>query len=174
MPATRLRHSIPPYIHVCTPTSRLQGTRASCLHTSTPPHRYTYNALTDIQNSMLSRLHTCSAPLELHTPRRYTCSVSPELQNSIPPHFHDAKHTSTLHTSTSAILQNPIHLYHHIATPAARLQTSRDLRLLISTSPGPHHASSAPCLHVATPTLAFIPDTSIPPCRYNYSEPLAL
>ena len=113
------RASRPPYLNICRPAARFQS--------SIPPYCYTYSAP--------PYLHVAISTTRLHT----STAIS----------------TMRLHTDTSLHLQRSsrvpwppcLHIY-HVATPAARLQSSMP-----------------PCLRVATPAARLL--TSRPPGLYT-------
>src|SRR6266480_7561889 len=99
----------------------LQSSMPRCLYTSMALHLQRASRAPGLYTSMLPRLHACtparlqrdSRALELHTsmpPRCYAYIAPPELHSSM----RRCRHACSA----------PSYLYLHVATPAARLQSS--------------------------------------------------
>ena len=138
-PTARLQCSIPPLLHSSTSLHLLRSSRAPYLHASMPPYLYISMSLRLQRGPRAPELHT-SMPPRPRSVARLQSSGAPD-PIILPSYAYGAP--PALHMSIS------LHLYAYIAPPEP--QSSTPLRLHVVTPTARLQTSRPPCLHVAAP-----------------------
>jgi len=102
-PAGHFENTLPPYLHIATPTTLLQRSIPPCLHFATPAARFQSSKAPHFHAFTSPRLQRASRPSFLHTYMSTSLGTPPALHTPVPPRLHACGASLELHASIPPI-----------------------------------------------------------------------